>query len=118
MIGSVRTLMVPYNGAGSRKRIYQKVSTVAVKKRSGGKPNIDITSPMPLSLPEFDNVSLATLGEMGNPQAREEILKRHVMRTDKVSYETASEKVEEIAATNRRGVFLLSLPYQIGIAAR
>jgi hypothetical protein len=70
-----------------------------------------------LPLPELDNVSLVTLGEMGNSQAREEILKRHVMFTDKVSYETASEKVEEIAAKNRSGMFLLSLPYQIGIAA-
>jgi hypothetical protein len=57
------------------------------------------------------------LGEMGNPQAREEILKRHVMTIDSVSYEMASEKVDEIAAKNRKGRYLLALPYQIGIAA-
>jgi hypothetical protein len=57
------------------------------------------------------------LGEMGNPEAHEEILTRHVMNIDSVSYEMASEKVEEIAAKNKKGAFLLALPYQIGIAA-
>jgi hypothetical protein len=159
MIGRVRTLFVPY-GAGSRRRINQSFSAAAVKKRSGGKPRVDIASAMPLSpqgncpytegrkkgrsmgllafsfsfwfyltlssssifkisraVTEMDNATIVTLGEMGNAQAREEILKRHVMMIDKVSYEESSEKVEEIAASNRKGMFLLSLPYQIGIAA-
>jgi hypothetical protein len=47
MIGSVRTLFVPY-GAGSRRRINQN-TFAATRKRSGSKPKIDITSAMPLS---------------------------------------------------------------------
>jgi hypothetical protein len=48
MIGRVRTLFVPY-GAGSRRRVGQNASAVAARKRSAGKPKIDITSTMPLS---------------------------------------------------------------------
>jgi hypothetical protein len=63
----------------------------------------------------LDNLSLVTLGEMGNPEARREILTRHVVSTDNVSYDAACEKVEEIAEKNREGMFLLSLPYQVGM---
>jgi hypothetical protein len=64
---------------------------------------------------ELDNSSLVTLGEMGNSEASREILTRHVVSTDNVSYDAACEKVEEIAEKNREGMFLLSLPYNIGI---
>lgn len=70
-----------------------------------------------MPLPEMDNVSLAMLGEMGNVQARAEILIRHIMVIDEETYEKSSEKADEIAAANKKGMFLLSLPYQIGIAA-
>lgn len=37
----------------------------------------------------MDNATIVTLGEMGNAQAREEILRRHVMQIDDVEYEVS-----------------------------
>ena len=70
---------------------------------------------MPLSPQEMDNTSLVTLGAQGDHQARTEILKRHIMSIDRVSYGTAEVIYKEIAAKNREGSFLLALPYQLGI---
>lgn len=79
------------------------------------KPTVDIAQTMPLSPVEMDNASLITLGAMGKRDAREEILKRHIMNVDRVSYEEASETFKQIALKNREGMWLLSLPYKIGI---
>lgn len=47
--------------------------------------------------------------------AQIEVLKRHIMATDKVTYEQACEKYKIIAMKNREMMYLLSLPYQVGI---
>ena len=78
-------------------------------------PTIEVANSMPLTVREMSNSEIITLGAMGNSSARKEILRRHIMSVDKVSYETACERFEEIAAKNREGMWLLSLPYKVGI---
>jgi len=79
------------------------------------KPTLDIAQAMPASCQEMDNGSLVTLGAMGNHEARKEILKRHIMVHDNVNYDQACDKFQEIADTNRQGMYLLAVPYSIGI---
>jgi hypothetical protein len=81
------------------------------------KPSLETALAMPTSPREMENESLVTLGAMGHYAARAEILRRHVMTIDLVDYDAAAAKVEEIATKNQQGMFLLSLPYQIGITA-
>lgn len=47
--------------------------------------------------------------------AQIEVLKRHVMERDKVTYDAACIKYKEIAAKNRENMYLLSMPYQVGV---
>lgn len=75
-----------------------------------------MVSSMPLLPQEMDNNTLVTLGSMGNHEARKEIVKRHIMTKDKVSYEEACEIFRKIQDKNLEFTTLLSLPYQIGIA--
>jgi len=78
-------------------------------------PTLTDAKNMPLHPGEMDNVTLVTLGELGNYQARKEILKRHIMCRDRVSYGRACETYAKIRAKNTEYVSLLSLPYKIGI---
>jgi hypothetical protein len=64
---------------------------------------------------DLDNRALMIIGAMEDRGAREEILKRHIMSVDGVPYELACETFWEIRERNRRRLFLLSLPYKIGI---
>lgn len=70
---------------------------------------------MPLSMNEWDNSDLITVGATGDVRARREILIRHIMSTDNVSHNTASETFDVIASKNREGMWLVSLPYKLGI---
>lgn len=79
------------------------------------KPTLEIANSMPLSLQEMDNMAILTMGAMGSHSARIEILKRHIMSVDKVSYDAACVKFVEICNKNDENVWLLSLPYRFGI---
>lgn len=78
-------------------------------------PNMDIARSMPLTFSELDNGTLITLGRMGDHEAHIEILKRHIMVVDNVSYEEANQTFLEIAKKNEEGKYLLTVPYRIGI---
>ncbi len=69
----------------------------------------------PLSCREMDNASLLVLSAMGKYDARVEILKRHIMACDSVSYEAASKTFQLISMENRKWMWMASLPYQVGI---
>lgn len=56
-----------------------------------------------------------TSAAQGNHEARIEMLKRHIMSNDKISYDEATEVFEKIQKKNSEFMFSLSLPYQIGI---
>lgn len=79
------------------------------------KPSLDIADAMPLSTQELDNSSLMMLAGTGDHQARREVLKRHIMTKDRVSYDQAEATYQEIDKKNREFMFALSLPYQLGI---
>jgi hypothetical protein len=65
----------------------------------------------------MDNTTLVTLGGMGNHEARTEILVRHIMATDRCTYEEAQVVHGRIVKKNSEYMFMLSLPYQVGIAS-
>ena len=79
-------------------------------------PSLKTALAMPLSPRQMDNSMLVTLGELGNHQARSEILKRHIMCRDRVSYEQACQTFLTIEQKNHEHIYLLSLPYILGIA--
>lgn len=80
------------------------------------KPTMAIARAMPNSFAEFDNGTLLSVAGMEYHAARVEVLKRHIMSVDNVSYDEASKTFELIATKNREGMTLAALPYQIGIA--
>jgi hypothetical protein len=84
-------------------------------KRLGNGNSVAPKKPVPSSFREMDDLCLVTLGGMGNLDAREEILKRHVMHTDHVSYEAACDTFSKIEETNYEWMRFMSLPFQIGI---
>lgn len=63
----------------------------------------------------MDNDALVVLGRMGIHGANKEILKRHIMAVDQVSYDTAEITYAKISEANKDYMFMLALPYQIGI---
>lgn len=79
-------------------------------------PTLAVAEALPCDFSEMDNEPLLTVAEMGNHQARVELLKRHIMSVDKVDYATANKTFDEIAEKSREGVFLQMFPYKIGIA--
>ena len=81
----------------------------------GGKPTIAIARAMPCSWEELDNASLLTIAAVGNHEARIEVVKRNIMSVDNVPYDEACKTFEKIAAKNREGMLLASMPYQIGV---
>lgn len=116
---SVRTLVVVSYHPVTRKKMFVPSNAVRRRLRKTNldrQPSIEMAAAMPLSCQEMDNVTLVTLGTMGDHEARKEILKRHIMTVDRVSYDTANNTFAEILAKNEEFKFVLSLPYQIGIA--
>jgi hypothetical protein len=63
----------------------------------------------------MDNNTLITVAAMEVHEARVEVLKRHIMSADGVSYEQASETFDLVAAKNREGMWMAALPYKVGI---
>jgi hypothetical protein len=80
------------------------------------KPQLMQAMSMPMSPQEMDNSTLVILSALEHHPASEEMLKRHIMVKDKVQYDGACEKYQIIAAKNRENLYLLSLPYHLGIA--
>lgn len=97
----------------------RSMATLSRVGRGGRKKKVptmmDIAKAMPLSIKEINNSDLVTLGALGNSDARREMLVRHIMTVDNVSYDTATGTFMEIAAKNRQGMWLLTVPYKIGI---
>jgi hypothetical protein len=76
---------------------------------------VGTTNSVPASYREMDDSCLVTLGGMGNLDAREEILKRHIMHTDHVSYASACDIFCEIEEKNHEWMRSMALPFQVGI---
>lgn len=83
---------------------------------SSRKPSLEDAIRMPTTIQELDNSELFLLAESGNNEACAEVLKKHIMRVDRVGYDIAASTFQKIERKNNEGKFLLSLPYRIGIA--
>lgn len=70
---------------------------------------------VPCTYRDMNNTSLATLGSMENHVALEEMLKRHIMATDNISYEEACQIFLEIEETNHVYEHWMALPFQVTI---
>lgn len=79
-LGGIRTLKSP-----AYRRMLAKKTVGAVHHS----PNLIDAKTMPNGMPELDNENLVALAAMKNHKARIEVLKRHIMSVDNVSYETA-----------------------------
>eukprot|EP00545_Synedropsis_sp_CCMP1620_P000947 CAMPEP_0119029962 /NCGR_PEP_ID=MMETSP1176-20130426/40791_1 /TAXON_ID=265551 /ORGANISM="Synedropsis recta cf, Strain CCMP1620" /LENGTH=311 /DNA_ID=CAMNT_0006986325 /DNA_START=1 /DNA_END=936 /DNA_ORIENTATION=+ len=67
---------------------------------------------------DMDDLSLVTLGGTGNYPAQKEILKRHIMATDRHgSYDAACEVFSKIEEKNYEWMKVTALPFQISIVA-
>jgi hypothetical protein len=96
-LGSIRTLVAPYVPDARKK------------------PTLEEATAMPLSVEEMDNSTLVSLGAMECHDARMEILKRHIMSKDRIPYEEAEEIFKKISVKNKEGMWVLALPYQVGV---
>lgn len=92
-----------------------KVAMDGMDGRDG--PTMEIAKSMPISFKSMDNISLLTLSALKVEQARAEMLRRHIMTVDNVPYAEACRKFEEIAAENRKGMLVHTIPYKLGITA-
>ena len=101
----------------SRRRARARANANAIRYPKQRVPTLDTALSMPLEPCEMDNAMLVTLGALGSYQARKEILKRHIMCRDRVSYQQACATFRRIELKNKEYVFLLSLPYHVGIGA-
>jgi hypothetical protein len=99
--------------------MYRSFSSPAAKQpeqqmKDRVQPTLAIAKAMPVGYKEFDNNSLVTVAAMKNHSARIEVLKRHIMAVDEVTYDEASETFNGIAAKNREGMYLASAPSALG----
>lgn len=72
---------------------------------------------MPACYAEMPNDIILNMAVNGDQEAREERLIRCIMATDNVSWEQAQIQFLKIVESNRRGLFMATIPYKIGIAA-
>lgn len=75
-------------------------------------PSKEVAGDMGWGFSQMENEPLLVIAEMGNHKAREEVLTRHIMTVDKVDYHDARDVLQKIAAKNREGLTLDTLPYK------
>lgn len=78
-------------------------------------PSLATVQSMPVTLREMDNTALTTLGALGNHKALEEMIKRHVMQTDGVTYEQASDVYMKIEEKNHEYENYMAFPFQASV---
>jgi hypothetical protein len=97
---------------GAGKRLLRK--SIA-RKNATATPALDQVGDLCLTTRDMDNDMLVTLGALGHHESRKEIVRRHIMNVDRVSYEEACETFKKIEEKNREKMWLLALPYHVGI---
>lgn len=97
-----------------KQRLRQKLRASLTRQQE---PTRTDAATLPLSYQAMDNTSLTVLGRMDNHGANTEILKRHIMRVDGIAYRDTETIYQEIAKKNEQHMFLLALPYQVGIVS-
>jgi hypothetical protein len=76
---------------------------------------IEVAKAMPKLYYEMPNDVLLTMAVMGDQEAREERLIREIMSVDDVDWDGAQPIFHDMVNSNRKGLFLATLPYKIGI---
>jgi hypothetical protein len=76
---------------------------------------IDIAKKMPRKYEELSNDVLVTIAVLGDQEAREERLIREIMAVDNKSWKEAEETFLKIVESNRKHLFISTLPYKFGI---
>jgi len=79
------------------------------------KPNVEIARQLPRFYSEMSNEVLLVYCAQNDPEAHQERLIREIMAVDNVEWDVAHKKVGEIAATNKMGMSLATVPYKIGL---
>jgi hypothetical protein len=131
-IGTIRSLIVgvSYN-QGSSSRAHTRVRPIIGGQRpsrvrkvqqriddnvnADDKPQLGSVGTLPMSVREMDNAHLASIAALRHHPARIEVLKRHIMSVDKVSYDDAEITFKKIVTKNAEYNTFLSIPYRIGV---
>jgi len=79
-------------------------------------PTMEEAKSMPAAMCSLSNESLYVLAEMGHHDACKERLVRNVMAVDGVDWLTASEVVKHIGKRDTELLWLMTMPYKVGIA--
>jgi hypothetical protein len=106
MVGLVSA---PRNRYFVNERLLRQLSTKIVSVEEARK--------MPKSYNQMPNDILLTMAVGGDQEAREERLIRDIMSTDNIEWAKAHEVLHKIKKSNRKGLFLITLPYKIGVAS-
>ncbi len=70
---------------------------------------------MPRAYSEMSNDTLIILSSQGDHDAARERLSREIMLVDGVSWADSQQKLDEIEASNKKFMFIGTLPYKIGL---
>ncbi len=76
---------------------------------------IEEAKKMPKHYRDMPNDALLTMAIMGDQEAREERMIREIMAVDNFTWEQAQPTFLAMVEANRRGLFVVTLPYKIGI---
>jgi len=88
------------------------------KEEAKEEPSLEMANEMTYEYKTMPNSNLILLAALDSPpiqEARAEVLKRHIMSIDKVSYTEASETFCKINSTVHKLSSIVTLPYKIGI---
>lgn len=78
--------------------------------------DLETAKSLPKNHDQMPNDILLTMAVMGDQDARAERLIREIMAVDGVTWEGAQPTFLRIIQSNRKGLFMATLPYKIGIA--
>lgn len=82
-----------------------------------GKPTLEYAKKMPKTFATKTNEQILLFAELGIPEACRECIVRDVMAVDNVGYDEAMKVFDDIAKTNREGMFTAALPFYVGLGA-
>jgi len=89
----------------------------ATPKRTFSEGKLEKVKELPLIPKDMNNESLLIVSYLSDDiEAKQELLARHIMDVDKVNYDEALEKCNEIEQAGRKIMLLHTVPYKIGIA--
>jgi hypothetical protein len=122
---ATRRLMMAVGGAKRGGGVSLPVRAATMRHFSNAHPSvagerqvsIETAKAMPKLYYEMPNDVLLTMAVMGDQEAREERLIREIMSVDDVDWDGAQPIFHDMVNSNRKGLFLATLPYKIGIFA-